>query len=139
MDHREAKLNSGELTAVTYRDYKRAGAFLVDSLGRYTDVEGLEPSDFQKLRGILSKRSVRLRHHWRALAQLWYRDDWRDLPWHYDGPLGVGNEIVLAIVVLTERRHAPTQRGQTLQLAGWCFQDFDKQIKKIISENIPEE
>jgi len=56
LDHREAKLNSGELTAVTYRDYKRAGAILIDSLGRYTDVEGLEPNDFQKLRGTLSKR-----------------------------------------------------------------------------------
>jgi len=39
LDHREAKLNSGELTAITYLDYKRAVAFLIDSLGRFTDVE----------------------------------------------------------------------------------------------------
>ncbi len=28
--------------------------------------------------------------HW----QIYYRDQWRELPWHFDGPLGVTRELV---------------------------------------------
>lgn len=27
--------------------------------------------------------------HW----QIWYRDQWRELPWHFDGPIGVRREL----------------------------------------------
>lgn len=56
LDHREAKLNNGELAQVTYNDYKTAGAHLVETFGRYADVEGLQVSDFAKLRARLSAR-----------------------------------------------------------------------------------
>lgn len=56
LDHREAKLNNGELAQVTYNDYKAAGVHLVETFGRYVDVEGLQASDFAKLRARLAGR-----------------------------------------------------------------------------------
>lgn len=26
--------------------------------------------------------------------EIYYRDQWRELPWHFDGPLGVDRELV---------------------------------------------
>ena len=40
----------------TFQESKRSGAFLVESLGRYTTVESLTPNDFGKLRTTISKR-----------------------------------------------------------------------------------
>lgn len=56
LDHREAKLNNGELAQVTYNDYKAAGVHLIETFGRYADVEGLRADDFAKLRDRLAAR-----------------------------------------------------------------------------------
>ena len=55
LDSRKAKVASGEMAERTWYDYKRTGAFLVASLGRYVTVESLTPKDFEKLRESLSK------------------------------------------------------------------------------------
>jgi len=56
LEHREAKVQSGELARRTWDDYKRVGKLLVASLGRHTTVESLTPADFAKLRQELSGR-----------------------------------------------------------------------------------
>jgi len=56
LEHREAKLNAGDLSKLTFDDYKRLGAKLIASLGRYTAVADLQPSDFRKLREEFASR-----------------------------------------------------------------------------------
>lgn len=55
LEHREAKVASGELAQRTWDDYKRTGETLVAELGRHTTVESLNANDFSKLRTKLSK------------------------------------------------------------------------------------
>lgn len=56
LEHREAKVQSGEMSQRTWDDYKRTGTTLVESLGRHTTVESLTANDFAKLRAKLAKR-----------------------------------------------------------------------------------
>jgi hypothetical protein len=39
--------------------------------------------------------------------QIYYRDEWQDLPWHFDGPLGVTRELVRAKLGVAERASEP--------------------------------
>lgn len=55
LDHRKAKVDSGELSNRSWADYKRTGEMLVASLGRHTSVESLTPNDFTQLRAKLAK------------------------------------------------------------------------------------
>ncbi len=55
LEHKEAKVESGELAKRTWNDYKLTGTMLVASLGRHTSVESLTSSDFAKLRNKLSE------------------------------------------------------------------------------------
>ncbi len=54
--HRDAKLQSGDLRPITFADYKRIGAKLIEVLGRYTTVETMQPDDFAKLKTEISNR-----------------------------------------------------------------------------------
>ena len=56
LEHREAKVDSGELAARTFNDYKATGKLLVAEFGRHTTVESLTPLDFTKFRKKLSER-----------------------------------------------------------------------------------
>ena len=56
LDHRKAKLDSGELAQRTYTDYERVGTLLINELGRHRSVESLDATDFAKLRKRLSER-----------------------------------------------------------------------------------
>ncbi|WP_146601369.1 tyrosine-type recombinase/integrase [Novipirellula aureliae] len=56
LEHREAKVFSGELSRRTWLDYRRVGRSLIKDWGRYRTVESLTPSDFQKLREKYSKK-----------------------------------------------------------------------------------
>ena len=56
LHHRKGKMDGGELANVTYTDYTAAGVHLIDCLGRHTDVDGLQPDDFAKLRDRLADR-----------------------------------------------------------------------------------
>ncbi|WP_417736331.1 tyrosine-type recombinase/integrase [Rosistilla oblonga] len=54
--HRETKVKSGDLSPRTWTDYKRVASRLLESLGRHTTVESLQPSDFAKLREQMAER-----------------------------------------------------------------------------------
>ena len=56
LEHREAKVASGEMARRTFADYKATGKLLIDALGRHTSVESLNASDFAKLRKELTGR-----------------------------------------------------------------------------------
>lgn len=56
LEHREAKVKSGELSQRSWNDYERVGTLLIASLGRHTTVESLASNDFAKLRDKLSQR-----------------------------------------------------------------------------------
>ncbi len=67
--HREALVESGELTQRTWDDYKRTGELLVAELGRYRSVDSLRPSDFAELRVSLSRTVDWLRCRVRSQGQ----------------------------------------------------------------------
>jgi integrase len=50
------KLDSGELSPRTFRDYKRTAETLIAEFGKFCAVEDLTASDFRKLRASLTKR-----------------------------------------------------------------------------------
>ena len=56
LEHRDALVQSGELSRQHWLDMKRCCEFLVEQLGRRTSVEALGPSDFQPLRTTISKK-----------------------------------------------------------------------------------
>ena len=56
LENRESKVASGELTQRTWNDSKRTAEYLIQVLGRYTQVESLTPLDFAKLRDKIAKR-----------------------------------------------------------------------------------
>lgn len=56
LEQREKKVQTGERSPRTYADYKRTGAELIKQLGRGTNVELLDPSDFEKLRNYYADR-----------------------------------------------------------------------------------
>jgi integrase len=55
LEHREAKVDSGEMARRTFTDYKRTGDSLIKALGRHTSVESLNSHDFAKLREKMAK------------------------------------------------------------------------------------
>jgi integrase len=55
LEHRDAKVQAGEMTHRVFKDSKRTGEFLIEALGRYTTVESLTPEDFAKLRAKIGK------------------------------------------------------------------------------------
>jgi integrase len=50
LEHQENRVLTGELTQRSWNDLKRVGELLIKHLGRRTSIEGLRPSDFDKLR-----------------------------------------------------------------------------------------
>lgn len=54
LEHREAKVASGEMAKRTWDDYKRTGVRLASEFGRHRTVESLTASDFTKLRAKLA-------------------------------------------------------------------------------------
>jgi integrase len=55
LQHRQEKVDSGEMAQRSWNDYRRTGEKIVASLGRHTPVESLDATDFQSLRSDLSK------------------------------------------------------------------------------------
>jgi integrase len=55
MESREGKVQTGEITERSYRDYHETVRHLVEGLGRTADVLQLVPSDFRRLRAKLAK------------------------------------------------------------------------------------
>lgn len=55
LEHKEAKVQAGEMARRTWADYKATGERLVESFGRHVTVESLTASDFAKLRTKLAK------------------------------------------------------------------------------------
>jgi integrase len=56
LDHRKAKVESGEMSQRSWTDYERVGKFLIAALGRHTSVECLTAADFTQLRAKMAKR-----------------------------------------------------------------------------------
>jgi integrase len=56
LEHRDAQVKSGELSQRHFGDLKRTGAFLIECLGRNTNVELLTPQDFADLRSRIAKK-----------------------------------------------------------------------------------
>ncbi|HBE72447.1 MAG TPA: hypothetical protein DDW52_30305, partial [Planctomycetaceae bacterium] len=55
LEHRQEKVNCGELTQRSWDDYRRTSVKIVASLGRHTPVSTLDARDFQTLRSDLSE------------------------------------------------------------------------------------
>ncbi len=55
MNHRRGKMEAGRMTRRAHADYKAVGDKLADVLGRDRHVEALRPTDFDRLRSIVSK------------------------------------------------------------------------------------
>lgn len=110
LDHREAKLNNGELAQVTFNDYKAAGVHLIETFGRYADIEGLQPSDFAKLRARLAERYClsalgQQMQRCKSIFNFAYKNR------HVDKPLrlGVSFEKPTRAAVLREKQSKPAK------------------------------
>jgi hypothetical protein len=64
LNHKQALMDAGELSARAWLDYKEATDLLVGSLGKTRLVADLDPDDFARLRNKMAKRwgPVRLRN-----------------------------------------------------------------------------